>query len=125
MLITAFGALALLLASVGVYAMFASMAAAREREFGVRMALGSRPTAIGGLMFRQGAGWMAAGLSGGGLGIILVVRLLRAWLFGVPPFDPIALGGALAILVACPTVALLIPVRRATRVDPLVALRAE
>jgi putative ABC transport system permease protein len=76
-------------------------------------------------MFRQGAGWMAAGLSGGALGIILVVRLLRAWLFGVPPFDPIALGGSIAILVACATAALLIPVRRATRLDPMVVLRAE
>src|SRR6185295_6703715 len=65
MLMTAFGALALLLASVGVYGMFASMAAAREREFGVRMALGSRPSAIAGLMLRQGAAWMAAGLVGG------------------------------------------------------------
>jgi predicted permease len=125
MLMTAFGALALLLASVGVYAMFASMAAAREREFGVRMALGSRPSAIAGLMLRQGAGWMAAGLSGGALGIVLVVQLLRGWLYGVPPFDPIALGGAVAILLGCAAVALLIPVRRATRVDPVVALRAE
>jgi putative ABC transport system permease protein len=125
MLMTAFSALALLLASVGVYGMFASMAAAREREFGVRMALGSRPSAIAGLMLRQGAGWMAAGLSGGALGITLVVHFLRGMLYGVPPFDPIALGSAVAILVGCATVALLIPVRRATRVDPMVALRAE
>jgi ABC-type antimicrobial peptide transport system permease subunit len=76
-------------------------------------------------MLRQGAGWMAVGLSGGALGIVVVVRLLRGWLYGVPPFDPIALGGAVAILVGCGTVALLIPVRRATRVDPMVALRAE
>jgi putative ABC transport system permease protein len=125
MLILAFGALALLLASVGVYAMFASMAAAREREFGVRMALGSRPSAIAGLMMKQGAGWMAAGLTGGALGILIVVRLLRGWLYGVPPFDPIALGGALAMLVGCATIALFIPVRRATRVDPMVALRVD
>ena len=86
MLMTAFSALALLLASVGVYGMFASMAAAREREFGVRMALGSRPSAIAGLMLRQGVGWMAVGLSGGALGITLVVQLLRGMLYGVPPF---------------------------------------
>jgi len=125
MLLTAFGTLALLLASVGVYAMFASMAAAREREFGVRMALGSGPGAIAALMLRQGAGWMAAGLAGGALGIVLVVRLVRGWLYGVPPFDPITLGAAVAILLGCATIALLIPVRRATRVDPMVALRAE
>jgi putative ABC transport system permease protein len=125
MLMTAFGALALLLASIGVHGMFASMAAAREREFGVRMALGSRPRAIAGLMLRQGASWMAAGLAGGVLGVVLVVRLLRGLLYGIPPFDPIALGGAVAILLACATLALLIPVRRAARVDPVVALRSE
>jgi ABC-type antimicrobial peptide transport system permease subunit len=125
MLMTAFGALALLLASIGVHGMFASMAAAREREFGVRMALGSRPRAIAGLMLRQGASWMATGLAGGVLGVVLVVRLLRGLLYGIPPFDPIALGGAVAILLACATLALLIPVRRAARVDPVVALRSE
>jgi putative ABC transport system permease protein len=125
MLISAFGALALLLSSVGVYAMFASMALAREREFGVRVALGSRPRAIAALVLRQGAGWMAAGLSGGAVGVTAVVQLLRGWLYGVPPFDPVALGGAVAILLASATVALLIPVYRATRVDPVVALRTE
>ena len=101
------------------------MAAAREREFGVRIALGSRRSAIAGLVLRQGAGWMAAGLLGGALGIALVARLVRGWLYAVPPFDPIAVGGAVALLMGCATVALLIPVRRATRVDPVVALRAE
>ena len=125
LLMTAFSALALLLASVGVYGMFASMAAAREREFGVRMALGSRPSAIARLILRQGAGWMAAGLSGGALGMILVVQLLRGWLYGVPPFDPIALGGAVLMQIGCGALALLIPLRRATRVDPMVALRAD
>jgi putative ABC transport system permease protein len=105
--------------------MFASMAAAREQEFGVRMALGSPPRAIAALMARQGAGWMTASLAGGAVGSMLVVRLLRNLLDGVTLFDPIALGGAVAILVGCATVALLIPVRRATRVDPMVALRAE
>ena len=124
LLLTAFGALALLLASVGVYAMFANLAAAREREFGVRMALGSSRGAIAGLVLRQGAAWMAAGLAGGALGIVAVARLLRTLLYGVPPFDPVALGVAVAILLACATVALLVPVHRATRVDPATALRA-
>jgi putative ABC transport system permease protein len=56
---------------------------------------------------------------------MVVVRLLRNLLYGVQPFDPIALGGAVAILVGCATIALLIPVHHATRVDPMVALRAE
>ena len=96
---TSFGALALVLASVGVYAMFASIAAARAWEFGLRMALGSRPRAIAGLVLRQGAGWMAIGLAGGAVGVVLVVRLLRGLLYEVPPFDPIALGVAVAILI--------------------------
>ena len=125
MLVAAFAGLALLLASVGIYAMFSSMGAAREQEFGIRMALGSRPSAIAGLMLRQGAGWMAAGLAGGALGIVLVVQLLRGLLYDVTPFDPIALGSSVAILVGCATIALLIPVRHATRVDPIAMLRAE
>ncbi|HEV2132544.1 MAG TPA: FtsX-like permease family protein, partial [Longimicrobiaceae bacterium] len=124
-LITAFGALALLLASVGVYAMFATMAAAREREFGVRMALGSSRGAIAALVLRQGAVWMAVGLFGGAVGVVLVTQLLRDLLYGVAPFDPVALGVAVLLLLGCATVALLAPVRRATRVDPATALRAQ
>ncbi|MBW3655090.1 MAG: FtsX-like permease family protein, partial [Gemmatimonadetes bacterium] len=118
-----FGALALLLASVGVYAMFAAMAAAREQEFGVRVALGSSPRAIAGLVLRQGGVWMAAGLAGGALGVVLVTRLLRDLLYGVPQFDPVAIGMAVVMLLACATAALLVPVRRATRVDPTSILR--
>jgi putative ABC transport system permease protein len=123
LLLTAFGVLALLVASVGVYAMFAAMAGAREREFGVRMALGSSRGAIAALVFRQGAAWMAAGLAVGGVGILIVARLLQKLLYGVSPFDPVALGGAIATLIACAAVALLVPVRRATRVDPISVLR--
>jgi len=122
-LITAFGGLALLLASVGVYAMFANMAAAREREFGVRVALGSTRGAIARLVLRQGGVWMAAGLVIGAGGVVGAARLLRSQLFGVPQFDPVAIGAALIVLLACATVALLVPVRRATRVDPITVLR--
>ena len=125
MLIGAFGALALLLASVGVYAMFVSMVAAREGEFAVRMALGSRPSAVARLVLRQGAGWLAAGLVGGGVGLVLVARLLRGLLYGVSPFDPLALGVAIAALAACAAVALLIPLRRAMSVEPADVLRAQ
>ena len=124
-LMTAFGTLALLLASVGVYSLFASMTAAREREFGVRMALGSRPRAIAALVLRQGLRWIAAGLAVGAFGIVLVVRLVRDLLYGVSPFDPITVGASVAILAACAAIALLIPVRRATKVDAAVALRAQ
>jgi ABC-type antimicrobial peptide transport system permease subunit len=123
LLMTAFGGLALLLASVGVYAMFASMAAAREREFGVRMALGASRRDIATLVLRQGALWMGAGLVAGVVGVVGVTAMLRGTLQGVSRFDPIALGVALGILVVCASMALLIPVRRATRADPISTLR--
>jgi len=122
-LMTAFGALALLLASVGVYAMFASMAAAREREFGVRVALGSTRAAIAGLVLRQGGVWMALGLVVGAAGVVVVSRMLGSLLYGVRPLDPVALGAAAGVLVVCAIVALLAPVRRATRADPISVLR--
>jgi predicted permease len=122
-LMIAFGALALVLASVGVYAMFASMAAAREREFGVRVALGSSRSAIAGLVLRQGGVWMIAGLAAGAAGVVVVSRLVSRLLYGVTPFDPIALGSAGVILVLCAVIALLAPVRRATRADPISVLR--
>ena len=124
-LMGAFGALALLLASVGVYAMFASMAAEREREFGVRLALGSRPRAIAGLVLWQGALWMAAGLAGGALGIVMVVRFVRELLYGVGPFDPLALGVAVTTVMTVAIMAALLPAVRASRIDPARALRAE
>lgn len=122
-LMGAFGMLALLLASVGVYAMFAAMAAAREREFGVRVALGSTPREIGVLVLRQGGVWMIAGLLGGAVGVVVVARLVRGLLYGVAPFDPVALTLAVVVLLACAAVALMVPIRRATRVDPIRALR--
>jgi putative ABC transport system permease protein len=122
-LMMAFGVLALVLASVGVYAMFASMAAAREREFGVRVALGSSRAAIAGLVVRQGGIWMAVGLVGGAAGVVAVARLLSGLLYGITPFDPVALGVAVAALVACAVAALAVPVRRATRADPISVLR--
>ena len=122
-LMGAFGALALLLASVGVYAMFATMAASREREIGVRIALGATRSGIASLILRQGGGWMAVGLAVGGAGVVFVGRFLRTQLFGVPELDPIAIGAAVFVLVVCAALALMVPIRRATRVDPILVLR--
>jgi predicted permease len=123
MLMSAFGALALLLASVGVYAMFASMAAAREREFGVRIALGASRRAIARLVLVQGGVWLLVGLVAGAGGVAVVARAVRGLLYGVQPFDPATLVGVVLTLVACAALALLGPVRRATRVDPISVLR--
>ncbi|HMA02031.1 MAG TPA: FtsX-like permease family protein, partial [Gemmatimonadaceae bacterium] len=123
LLMTGFGALALLLASVGVYAMFAAMAAAREREFGVRVALGSTRNGIAGLVIRQGAMWMATGLAVGVVGVVFVGAMLRNLLYGVQPFDPATLVVTALMIVACASIALLAPVRRATQVDPISVMR--
>jgi predicted lysophospholipase L1 biosynthesis ABC-type transport system permease subunit len=122
-LMTGFGVLTLLLASVGVYAMFAAMAAAREREFGVRVALGSTPQGIAGLVLRQGATWMGLGLAVGVVGVAVVGTMLRNLLYGVKPFDPLTLVVTAMMIVACASIALLAPVRRATQVDPISVMR--
>ncbi len=122
-LLSAFGVLALLLASVGVYAMFAAMAASREREFCVRVALGSTRGQIARLVVRQGARWMVAGLAVGCVGMAIVGAALRSTLYGIPPFDPIALAAALVLLIASASAALVVPVFRATRADPIQVLR--
>jgi ABC-type antimicrobial peptide transport system permease subunit len=123
MLMMGFGGLALLLASVGIYAMFTSMGTAREREFGVRIALGSSRAEVAKLVLGQGARWMALGLVIGAVGVYFGARLVRTQLYGVPQFDPVAIGGAVALLLARSAVALLVPVLRATRVDPIKVLR--
>lgn len=123
MLMGAFGILALLLASVGVYAMFTSMAAAREREFGVRIALGGTRGSVAGLVLRQGGRWMVIGLAIGAAGIAVAARLVESQLFGVKAFDPLTIGAAVLVLLVCAGIALLVPVRRATQVDPITVLR--
>jgi predicted permease len=122
-LMGAFGGLALLLASVGVYAMVAAMTAAREREFGVRIALGSSPGAIAALVVGQAGRWVVAGLALGGVGVVGVTRLVRGLLYRVSPFDPVTLGLAAVLLLVCGALGLVIPVRRAARVDPISVLR--
>jgi predicted permease len=124
-LIAAFGALALLLSSIGVYALFGSMVVVREGEFAVRMALGSQPAGIARLVLRQGGIWIAAGLAGGAVGVVYVAQLVRGLLYGVSPFDPVVLGLAVAVLGVCATLALLVPLRRAMRVAPADVLRAQ
>ncbi len=123
LLMSVFGALALVLASVGVYALFSSMAAAREREFSVRVALGSSTRALALLVLRQGGVWMALGFAGGILGVLVVTRMLRNLLYGVSQFDPVALSAAAAVLLGCGIIALLAPVRRVTRVEANSILR--
>lgn len=122
-LVGGFAVLALLLACVGVYALFSNMVVAREREIGVRLALGSRPAVAAALVLRQGARWLLAGLAGGAMLVALTAHGLRGLLFqGVGPLDPLALGLAAAMLVSFGAAALWIPLRRVLRAEPRAVL---
>jgi putative ABC transport system permease protein len=123
LLMTAFAILALTLAATGIYALFANLAAAREREFGVRMALGSSPGDIARLILRYGAVWTAAGLAGGAIGIGVIGYAVRNLLYRVSPIDPITIGCAVAALASAAALAMMIPIRRAIRLDARTVLR--
>ena len=123
LLFVAFGAIALLLATAGIYGVLAGSVTERTREFGVRTALGATPRDIAAMVVRQGVGLAALGLALGVGAALALSRYLRALLFGIEPSDPVALtGGAVAIAIVA-LLACLVPARRATRVDPMQALR--
>jgi len=114
---------ALLVAGVGVYGMVAHAVAQRTAEIGLRMALGATPSAVLGLVFRQGAQLMLGGIAVGFAIAAGLAWFMRGMLYAMGPFDPIAFLAAAAVLCAFALAACYIPARRATRVDPLDALR--
>jgi putative ABC transport system permease protein len=121
----AVGALALTLASVGMFGVFAFWVQQRTREIGVRMALGARGSAVLRAVLASSARAIAAGLALGWLGAVAAAGLLRQSLFGLSALDPIAYLAAMAVLAAAALLATAVPARRAMRVDPVVALRHE
>ncbi|HET9040050.1 MAG TPA: ABC transporter permease [Gemmatimonadales bacterium] len=125
LLLTAFGGLALCLAAVGVYGVMAYSVSQRTRELGIRLALGARAGSVRHLVLRRGLGMAAIGIGLGLVGALALTRLLASQLFGVSPTDPVIIAIAVATLAAVSTVACLVPAVRATKVDPLVALRSE
>jgi putative ABC transport system permease protein len=125
LLLAGFAGCALLLAAIGVYGMVSEAVAQRTREIGVRMALGASPQAALALVFREGAVLVGLGILLGTAGALGLTRLMTKLLFDVRPLDPVSFAGAAAALAIFAAVACYIPARRATRVDPLVALRAE
>ncbi len=124
-LLGAFGALALLLAAVGLYGVIAYSVGMRTREMGVRMALGARPGDVVRLVLRQGGRLAVVGIGAGALLAALVGRVLGSMLYGVSALDPLAYAVAAAILLVVAAVASFVPAVTAARVDPLRALRAE
>ena len=120
-----FAAIALVLASVGLYAVVAHSVSERTQEIGIRMALGATARQILTLVFQAGILQLGTGLAIGLIASVAVNRLLQAELVQVSPGDPLALVVASATLIVAAALGCLIPARRATRVDPLVALRCE
>ena len=126
---TAFGVVAIVLAAVGIFGVMSFSVNQRQQEFGVRMALGADRARVLGMVLRQGSRQVILGLAVG-LGLALTVAALGrdaigSMLFGVSALDPLTYGAVAAMVAAVSLVAVLVPARRATRVDPVVALRAE
>ena len=124
-LLTTFALLTLLLAAVGLYGVVALIAGQRQRELGVRLALGASRGSLFGLVLRQGALLAAAGIAVGWFLALVGARVLRSYLFGVGAFDPLTLTLAPLLLAAVALAACLLPARRAARLDVLAALRQD
>jgi len=122
---TAFAAIALTLAAVGVYGVIAYSVSQRTREIGVRVALGAQRTNVLALILGQGAVLAGVGIGIGLAGALGVTRFLRAMLYGVSPFDPVSFVAVTCVLSAIAFLASYVPARRAARVDPVEALRQE
>jgi ABC-type antimicrobial peptide transport system permease subunit len=120
-----FGLLALVLACVGLYGLLAYSVAQRTKEIGIRMALGAPARRVVRLVLRGAAGLVATGVFVGLPAAWAASRFVKGMLFGVTALDPVTIVGAVAVLALAAQVAAFLPARRASRVDPLVALRHE
>ncbi len=121
----AFGALATMLAAIGLYGVISYAVARRTREIGIRMALGAARGRVMWLVLKEVAILAAMGVGVGLAGAFYLTRQVQSQLFGLSPHDPATLAGAVTILLAVALLAGFIPARRATTIDPLVALKAE
>ena len=124
-LLTVFAALALILAGVGIYGVISYSVAQRTREVGIRMALGAQTTDVLKLVVRDGLKLVVIGVLVGLGGAVILTRLMSTLLFGVTPTDSLTYGAVTLVLIGVALAACYIPARRATKVDPLVALRFE
>ena len=125
LLMTAFAALALTLAAVGIYGILTFMVSHRRREIGIRLALGAQPSAMLRMIVREGVGLALIGCAIGVVGTFVGGRALSGFLFSVEPWDPATLGGVLLVVLGVAAVACLVPGRRAAAEDPSSALRVE
>ena len=125
LLVGGFAVLAVVLALVGVYGVVGYLVSQRTREIGVRLALGARGGEVLGMLVRQGMRPVLAGVAVGIAAAVVASRLLAGMLFGVAPTDVATYAGAATLLAAAALVATLVPARRATRIDPVAALRLD
>jgi putative ABC transport system permease protein len=125
LLLGMFAAVALVIAAVGIYGVLAYSVTQRTRELGVRLALGAQPGDVRRMVIREGMKLGLTGIAVGLAGAVALSHLLTALLFGIQPRDPATFGAVAAILIAIALAACYIPARRATRIDPVVALRDE
>ena len=125
LLLTIFGAVALLLAAIGIYGLMAYSVAQRTQEMGIRMALGADRDTIRKLVVWQGMRLALVGVVAGIAASLGLTRLLSAFLFGVKPWDPAVFVSASCILTAIALLAVWLPAARASKVDPMLALRSE
>lgn len=124
-LLSGFAGLGAWLAASGLFGVMSLLVAQRTRDIGVRMALGATPAEIVRWTLKRAVWWVLSGLALGVFGSYAVARVLRSLLFGITPNDPAALASAVVVLCVVAVLAATLPARRATRVDPMVALRAE
>jgi putative ABC transport system permease protein len=125
MLLSVFAALALMLSIVGVYAVLSFTVAQQTSEIGIRMALGASTSNVLTLMVGKGLLPVLVGLTVGIAAALASARALSQMLFDVRPWDPLTLTGVALLLLMAASAAVLVPARRATRVDPLMALRCD
>ena len=125
LLVLSFAIVAMLLAAVGVYGVIAYSVASRTREIGVRIALGATPGRLIASIVGRGLTLSAIGIGVGCAGALGLGRLLASLLYGLPANDPLALSGAIVVFALVALGACWLPARRASRVDPIAALRAE
>ena len=125
LLIGAFGVSALLLATIGVYAVVAAAVRQRYTEIGIRIALGATPRDVCRLVVADGLRLAVLGVAGGLVATAFATRLIRGLLVGVRPLDPVILGSTVVVVVGAAGLASWLPARRAVQVDPVVAVRAE